>query len=71
MTDLRIQVNLFAPIIYACPDCFVQPAHGCRDVPHTASERPVYHRARIELAFTRGMEAYQAAKRIRATAQRG
>jgi hypothetical protein len=71
MIDLTIKVNLFAPLVHACPDCFVQPAQDCFGVPHTASERPIYHRARVELAFARGMESWEASKKLRATARRG
>lgn len=71
MIDLTIRVNLFAPIIYACPDCLAQPAHGCTGVPHTEAERPIYHRARMDLAFKRGMESWNASKRRSAIAQRG
>ena len=65
MIDLSFKINLFAPIIYACPDCLVQPGHACSGVPHTEFEQPVYHRARVDLAFMRGMEAYEASKQAR------
>jgi len=73
MISLAITLNPFAPINHACPNCGSQPTADClhMDLERTASERPVYHRERIDLAFKRGMEAHLAAQRSEARMSNG